>query len=66
MPGFGEPPASGLAANLDAARVAASDSAFAAVAAITTLLCVLSSLTAWFTVPGQASPWPRRTNDSRD
>jgi hypothetical protein len=66
IPGFGEPPASGLAANLDAARVAASDSAFAAVAAITTLLCVLSSLTAWFTVPGQASPWPRRTNDSRD
>lgn len=66
MPGFGEPPASGLAANLDAARVAASDSAFAAVAAITTLLCVLSSLTAWFTVPGQASPWPRRPNDSRD
>lgn len=66
MPGFGEPPAPGLAANLDAARVAASDSAFTAVAATTTLLCVLSSLTAWLTVPGQASPWPRQSNDSRD
>jgi len=66
MPGFGEPPASGLAANLDQARVAASDSAFAAVATITSLLCVLSSLTAWFTVPGQASPWPRQSSDSRD
>ncbi|NUS18589.1 MAG: MFS transporter [Mesorhizobium sp.] len=65
IPSFGEPPASGLSANVDAVRVAASDSAFAAVAATTTLLCVLSSVIAWFTVPGQASPWPRQSNDSR-
>jgi len=66
MPGFGESPASGLAANIEAVRIAAGDSAFAAVAAITALLCVLSSLTAWFTVPGQASPWPQKTNDLQD
>ncbi|RUW08834.1 MULTISPECIES: MFS transporter [unclassified Mesorhizobium] len=66
MPGFGEPPASGLAANLDALRIAASDSAFAAVAAVTTLLCLLSSILAWLTVPGQALPWPRQTGDSSD
>jgi hypothetical protein len=66
MPGFGEPPAPGLAADLDAARVAASDTAFTAVAATTALLSVLSSLTAWFTVPGQASPWPRQSDDPRD
>ena len=66
IPGFGEPPAGGLAAGLGAARVSASDSAFAAVAAVTALLCVLASLTAWFTVPGQASPWPRQTEDSGD
>ena len=66
VPGFGEPPASELAAPINAIRVAASDSAFAAVAVITTLLCLLSSVTAWFTVPGQASPWPRQADDSRD
>ncbi|TPN75017.1 MFS transporter [Mesorhizobium sp. CU2] len=58
IPGFGEP-SSGLAADIDAVRVAASDSAFAAVAVITALLCLLSSVTAWLTVPGQASPWPK-------
>jgi len=66
VPGFGEPAPAGLAANVDAARVAAGDSAFAAVAAVTTLLCLLSSAIAWFTVPGQASPWPRQSNDSLD
>jgi len=64
VPGFGEPPASSLATNVDAVRVAASDSAFAAVAVITTLLCLLSSVTAWFTVPGQASPLPAPSSDS--
>ena len=64
VPGFGEPPGSGLAANADAVRVAASDSAFAAIAVITTLLCLLSSVTAWLTVPGQASPWPKQADDS--
>ncbi|WP_036258746.1 MFS transporter [Mesorhizobium sp. WSM3224] len=66
VPGFGEPAPAGLAADVDAARVAAGDSAFAAVAAVTTLLCLLSSAIAWFTVPGQASPWPRQSNDSID
>lgn len=66
VPGFGEPVASGLAANVDAARIAASDSAFAAVAAVTTLLCFLSSAVAWLTVPGQASPWPKPVNGLRD
>lgn len=60
MPGFGEPPATGLDANLDALRVAASDSAFAAVAAVTTLLCLLASVITWFTVPGQTTPWTAR------
>ncbi|MEW6630004.1 MAG: MFS transporter [Pseudomonadota bacterium] len=63
VPGFGEPVA-GLAADVDALRVAASDSAFAAVASVTTLLCLLSSVIAWTTVPGQASPWPRRATDT--
>ncbi|WP_296747294.1 MFS transporter [Mesorhizobium sp.] len=62
IPGFGEP-TTGLAAGIDALRVAASDSAFAAVASVTTLLCLLSSVIAWFTVPGQASPWPRPVTD---
>ncbi len=63
VPGFGEPMA-GLAADVDALRVAASDSAFAAVASVTALLCLLSSIIAWTTVPGQASPWPRQVTDS--
>ncbi|WP_292296017.1 hypothetical protein [Mesorhizobium sp.] len=32
----------------------------------TTLLCLLSSILAWLTVPGQALPWPRQTGDSPD
>ncbi|TPJ33746.1 MFS transporter [Mesorhizobium sp. B2-8-3] len=63
IPGFGEPPASGLAANVDAARIAASDWAFAVVAAVTALLCLLSSVIAWFTASGQASPWPQQAAD---
>jgi len=66
IPGFGVPPTPGLAANLDALRIAASDSAFAAVAGVTALLCLLSSIVAWFTVPGQALPWPQQTSDSGD
>ncbi len=59
VPGFGEPAPAGLAAGLDAARVAAGDTAFSGVAIVTALLCVLSSLTAWATVPGQSLPWGR-------
>ncbi|TPJ42330.1 MFS transporter [Mesorhizobium sp. B2-5-13] len=66
IPGFGEPPPAGLAADINAIRVAAGDSAFAAVAVVTALLCLLSAIVAWITVPGQASPWPAQTENSRD
>ena len=52
MPGFGETPPAGLAPDLDALRVGASDAAFAAVAWVTAALCLLSSLTAWISVQG--------------
>ncbi|MFC3207375.1 MFS transporter [Aquamicrobium soli] len=54
MPGFGEPMPAGLAPTLDAARIAASDAAFAAVALVTALLCGLSAVTAWVSTPGNA------------
>lgn len=54
IPGFGEP-----APDLDAARLAASDTAFAAVALVTALLCLLSAIVAWTTVSGERLPWPR-------
>ncbi|SIT53196.1 MFS transporter [Mesorhizobium prunaredense] len=57
IPGFGEP--AGLAPDLDAARLAASDAAFAAVALVTALLCLLSAIVAWTTVSGERLPWPR-------
>ena len=53
-PGFGEP-AGGLSAELDAARMAASDAAFAAVAWITAALCLLSAIMAWLTVSGEGA-----------
>ncbi|TIQ00035.1 MAG: MFS transporter, partial [Mesorhizobium sp.] len=58
IPGFGEPPRAGLAPDLDAARLAASDAAFAAVALMTALLCLLSAIVAWTTVSGERLPWP--------
>jgi EmrB/QacA subfamily drug resistance transporter len=54
IPGFGEP-----APDVDAARLAASDAAFAAVALVTALLCLLSAIVAWTTVSGERLPWPR-------
>ncbi len=51
IPGFGEP-AANLPAAVDAARVAASDAAFSAVAWVTAVLCVLSAVVAWVTIPG--------------
>jgi hypothetical protein len=53
VPGFGEP-AANLPAAVDAARVAASDAAFAAVAWVTAALCVLSAVVAWVTIQGRA------------
>ena len=59
VPGFGEPASATLAPALDSARIAAGDAAFAAVAWVTALLCVLSAAAAWISVPGEAMPWPR-------
>ncbi|MER9476089.1 hypothetical protein NKI60_26940, partial [Mesorhizobium sp. M0520] len=61
IPGFGEPPPAGLAPGLDTARLAASDAAFAAVAAVTALLWLFSAITAWTTVSGERLPWARDT-----
>lgn len=63
IPGFGEPAPAGLAGNLDAARVAAGDAAFAAVAWITAALCLLSAVTAWTTISGSGLPWSRRAEN---
>lgn len=52
IPGFGEPPPADLAGDIEAVRVAASDAAFAGVALATALLCVLSAITTWVSVPG--------------
>ncbi len=52
-PGFGDPSAD-LPAELELLRLSASDAAFAAVAWVTSALCVLSALIAWLTVPGGA------------
>jgi len=49
-PGYGEPVREKLAPALEATRLAASDSAFAAVAVITALLCIVSALVAWISV----------------
>ncbi|MGX9118765.1 MFS transporter [Mesorhizobium sp. BHbsci] len=59
IPGFGEPAPAGLAPDLDAVRLAASDAAFAAVALATALLCLLSAIVAWTTVSGERLPWSR-------
>jgi MFS family permease len=61
MAGFGEPAAAGMAPYLDAARLAAGDAAFAAIASVTALLCLLSAIIAWATVSGERLPWSRRT-----
>jgi EmrB/QacA subfamily drug resistance transporter len=63
IPGFGEPAPAGLAPDLDAARLAASDAAFAAVALVTALLCLLSAIVAWATVSGERLPWSRRSEN---
>jgi MFS family permease len=60
VPGFGEPSPAGLAQELDMARIAAGDTAFAAIALITALMCLLSAIIAWMTIQGEALPWPRR------
>jgi len=64
MPGFGQPAPASLAPDLDAARLAASDAAFATVASVTALLCLLSAVIAWATVSGRKLPWPHRADDS--
>jgi hypothetical protein len=59
IPGFGEPALAGLAPELDATRLAASDAAFAAVSTVTAVLCLLAAIIAWATVSGQKLPWSR-------
>lgn len=54
--GFGQPAPSGLSAAAEAMRMQASDAAFASLAGVTVLLCLLSAITAWFTVPGRPLP----------
>jgi EmrB/QacA subfamily drug resistance transporter len=60
IPGFGEPPPADLALALDRVRIAAGDTAFAAVALITACMCLLSAIIAWVTIQGEAWPWARR------
>ncbi|WP_192182538.1 MFS transporter [Mesorhizobium amorphae] len=66
IPGFGEPVSAGLAPELDATRLAASDAAFAAVAWVTALLCLLAAVIAWTTVSGRAILWSRGTDEQPD
>ncbi|WP_095084812.1 MFS transporter [Mesorhizobium sophorae] len=63
VPGFGEPATVGLAPAVDAARLAAGDAAFSAVSSVTALLCLLSAVIAWTTIPGQRLPWPWRAEN---
>jgi EmrB/QacA subfamily drug resistance transporter len=64
IPGFGEPVTGQIAEDLDMARRAASDFAFAAVAWATSVLCLVSALVAWISVPGSAWPWQDHSEDS--
>lgn len=52
IPGYGEPVKMQIPAELETLRIAASDAAFSAVAWTTAVLCVISALTAWFTMFG--------------
>lgn len=63
IPGFGEPAPANLAHELDMARIAAGDAAFAAIALITALMCLLSAIIAWMTIQGEGWPWPRRAEN---
>ncbi|MER9521570.1 MFS transporter [Mesorhizobium sp. M0614] len=65
IPGFGEPAPAGLAPAIDAARLAASDAAFAAVSSVTALLCLFAAVIAWTTIPGERLPWPRQAEDQQ-
>lgn len=66
VPGFGEPAPAGLAPALDAARLAAGDAAFSAVSSMTALLCLISAVVAWTTIPGSGLPWSRRAETQQD
>lgn len=50
LPGYGEPVMTRLEPALEAVRLGASDSAFAVIAAITALLCLVSAAVAWSSV----------------
>jgi hypothetical protein len=66
IPGFGEPAMADLAPELDATRLAAGDAAFASIASVTALLCLLSAVIAWTTVSGERLPWSRRAEKSQN
>ena len=51
LPEFGEPAGSGLSAEMEAARVLASDKAFAAAAWISAACCLIAAGVAWITAP---------------
>ncbi|TIW89563.1 MAG: MFS transporter, partial [Mesorhizobium sp.] len=63
VPGFGEPATAGLAPAVDAARLAASDAAFAVVSWVTAVLCLLAAVIAWTTISGERLPWPQRAEN---
>jgi hypothetical protein len=63
VPGFGEPATAGLAPAVDAARLAASDTAFSVVSSVTALLCLLAAVIAWTTISGERLPWSRRVEN---
>jgi EmrB/QacA subfamily drug resistance transporter len=54
LPEFGQPVGS-LSAEMEAARVLASDKAFAAIAWISAIFCVIGAAVAWVTAPGKPS-----------
>jgi len=56
LPGYGEPVLEKLEPALETVRLGASDSAFAAVATITAVLCVVSALVAWVSVSNSPAP----------
>ena len=66
LPGYGEPVAQALAAEIEALRIAASDAAFAAVAWISALFCLIGAVTAWMTVPGSGNPSASNTGSGNE
>jgi hypothetical protein len=58
---FGRPPATPLDPDVEAARIAATDAAFSAVAYITAALALLSAIIAWLTLEKKFGTETRRS-----